>query len=66
MKVKNINLVGLHQSLGIAAYCILIAFIMTNISNLFGILILLIFPMGFIVGMIGSIILFIKRRNLLK
>jgi hypothetical protein len=36
--------------------------IMLNI--IFGILLSLIFPSGFIFGMIGSIVLFIKRRNL--
>ena len=35
MKVKNIILKGLYQSLGLAAYCILIAFIMNNLSKLF-------------------------------
>ena len=35
MKVKNIILRGLYQSLGLAAYCILIAFIMSNLSRLF-------------------------------
>ena len=35
MKVKNIILKGLYQSLGLAAYCILIAFIMSNLSKLF-------------------------------
>lgn len=35
MKVKNIILKGLYQSLGLAAYCILVLFIMNNISNLF-------------------------------
>ena len=37
-----------------------------TLNIFFGILISLIFPLGFIVGMIGSIILFIKRRNLYK
>lgn len=35
MRVKNIILKGLYQSLGLAAYCILIAFIMSNLSKLF-------------------------------
>ena len=35
MRVKNIILKGLYQSLGLAAYCILIAFIMNNLSKLF-------------------------------
>jgi hypothetical protein len=35
MKAKNIILKGLYQSLGLAAYCILIAFIMNNLSKLF-------------------------------
>ena len=35
MKVKNIILKGLYQSLGLAAYCILIAFIMSNLYKLF-------------------------------
>lgn len=35
MKFKNIILKGLYQSLGLAAYCILIAFIMSNLSKLF-------------------------------
>jgi len=35
MRAKNIILKGLYQSLGLAAYCILVAFIMSNISKLF-------------------------------
>lgn len=35
MKAKNIILKGLYQSLGLATYCILVLFIMNNISNLF-------------------------------
>jgi len=35
MKIKNIILKGLYQSLGLAAYCILIAFIMSNLPKLF-------------------------------
>jgi hypothetical protein len=35
MRVKNIIFKGLYQSLGLAAYCILIAFIMNNLSKLF-------------------------------
>ncbi|MDD3521258.1 MAG: hypothetical protein PHU65_08520 [Actinomycetota bacterium] len=35
MKAKNIILKGLYQSLGLAAYCILVLFIMNNISKLF-------------------------------
>lgn len=35
MRVKNIILKGLYQSLGLAVYCILVAFIMTNIPKLF-------------------------------
>ena len=35
MRIKNIILKGLYQSLGLAAYCILVAFIMSNISKLF-------------------------------
>jgi len=34
-----------------------------TLNIFFGILISLIFPLGFIVGMIGSIVLFIKRRK---
>ena len=35
MKVKNIILRGLYQSLGLAAYCILVVFIMSNLPKLF-------------------------------
>ena len=35
MRVKNIILKGLYQSLGLAAYCVLVAFIMINIPKLF-------------------------------
>jgi len=35
MTVKNIILKGLYQSLGLAAYCIIVALIMTNLSKLF-------------------------------
>ena len=35
MKVKNIILKGLYQSLGLAAYCILVVFIISNLSKIF-------------------------------
>lgn len=35
MKVKNIILRGLYQSLGLAAYCILVVVIMSNLPKLF-------------------------------
>ena len=35
MRTKNIILKGLYQSLGLAAYCILVAFIMINVPKLF-------------------------------
>ena len=35
MKVKNIILKGLYHALGLAVYCILISFLMNNLSKLF-------------------------------
>jgi len=35
MKAKNIILRGLYQSLGLAAYCILVVVIMSNLPKLF-------------------------------
>jgi hypothetical protein len=35
MKLKNITLKGLYQSLGLTAYCIFIVLVLNNLSNVF-------------------------------